>query len=49
MIEQSASALIDAKIASLDAGTRRAIDLNEGDRIDSAAFRALAKGAIAIN
>ena len=27
--------------ASLDAGTRRAIDLHEGDTIDAAAFKAL--------
>ena len=35
--------------ASLDAGTRRAIDVREGDRIDSSAFRALVREAIALN
>lgn len=35
--------------ASLDAGTRRAIDVREGDRIDSLAFRALVREAIALN
>ncbi len=31
--------------ASLDAGTRRAIDLHEGDAIDAEAFRALVQAA----
>ena len=31
--------------ASLDAGTRRAIDLTEGDELDGAAFRALVRAA----
>jgi len=35
--------------ASLDAGTRRAIDLREGDRLDGAAFKALIKAAVALN
>jgi hypothetical protein len=35
--------------ASLDAGTRRAIDLREGDRIDEPAFKALVGEAVAIN
>lgn len=35
--------------ASLDAGTRRAIDLREGDRLDPAAFRALVQDAVALN
>jgi len=35
--------------ASLDAGTRRAIDIREGDRIDEGAFRALVKEAVAVN
>ena len=35
--------------ASLDAGTRRAIDIREGDEIDGAAFRALIRGAVAVN
>lgn len=30
-------------------GTRRAIDIREGDHIDGAAFKALAKAAIALN
>ena len=35
--------------ASLDAGTRRAIDIREGDEIDGAAFRALTREAVAVN
>jgi len=35
--------------ASLDAGTRRAIDLHEGDELDEAAFKALVKTAAAHN
>ena len=35
--------------ASLEAGTRRAIDINEGDRIDARAFKALVKAAVAAN
>ena len=35
--------------ASLDAGTRRAIDIREGDRIDEAAFKALVRDAAARN
>jgi len=35
--------------ASLDGGTRRAIDLREGDRIDEAAFKALVHAAAAAN
>ena len=35
--------------ASLDAGTRRAIDLREEDLLDEAAFRALVCEAIALN
>lgn len=35
--------------ASLDAGTRRAIDIREGDRVDEVAFRALIKEAVAAN
>ena len=35
--------------ASLDAGTRRAIDLTEGDRLDGRAFRALIKAAAELN
>jgi hypothetical protein len=35
--------------ASLDAGTRRAIDLFEGDAIDAAAFKALIQEAVALN
>lgn len=35
--------------ASLDAGTRRAIDIREGDKIDRAAFKALIGQAIAAN
>ena len=35
--------------ASLDGGTRRAIDLFEGDRVDAAAFKALVREAVAAN
>lgn len=35
--------------SSLDGGTRRAIDIREGDAIDKAAFKALVRGAIAVN
>ena len=35
--------------ASLDGGTRRAIDFREGDDVDEAAFKALIRAAIARN
>jgi len=35
--------------ASLDAGTRRAIDLHEGDTVDDAAFVELVREAVAHN
>jgi uncharacterized protein YndB with AHSA1/START domain len=35
--------------ASLDAGTRRAIDIREGDAVDAAAFKALIGEAVAVN
>lgn len=35
--------------ASLDAGTRRAIDIKQGERVDAAAFKALAKAAARYN
>ena len=35
--------------SSLDGGTRRAIDLFEGDEIDAAAFKALIQEAVAFN
>jgi hypothetical protein len=35
--------------SSLDAGTRRAIDLHEGDKIDEKAFKALIQDAVALN
>ena len=35
--------------ASLDAGTRRAIDLNEGDELDAKAFVALVRAAVEHN
>ena len=35
--------------ASLDGGTRRAIDLREGDRIDETALKALIRAAVALN
>ena len=35
--------------ASLDAGTRRAIDLHEGDKLNEGAFKALIHEAVAAN
>ena len=35
--------------ASLDGGTRRAIDFREGDEVDEAAFKALIREAVALN
>lgn len=35
--------------ASLDAGTRRAIDVREGDDLDAAALTALVREAVALN
>lgn len=35
--------------ASLDGGTRRAIDIRQGDRIDAAAFKTLIRAAAALN
>ena len=35
--------------SSLEAGTRRAIDIREGETIDEAAFKALIRGAVALN
>ena len=35
--------------ASLTGGTRRAIDIGEGERIDAEAFKALVREAVAIN
>ena len=35
--------------ASLEGGTRRAIDIHEGERIDAGAFKALIKAAVNLN
>ncbi len=35
--------------ASLDAGTRRAIDLREGDELDARSFKALVRAAVDLN
>lgn len=35
--------------ASLDGGTRRAIDIHEGETIDARAFKALVQAAVALN
>ena len=35
--------------SSLDAGTRRAIDIREGDDVDEAAFKALVSEAVTLN
>jgi len=34
--------------ASLDAGTRRALDIREGEKIDEKAFKALIRAAVAL-
>ena len=35
--------------AGLDSGTRRAIDIHEGEKVDAAAFKALVRAAVALN
>ena len=35
--------------ASLDGGTRRALDIFEGDKIDEEAFKSLVRAAVALN
>ena len=35
--------------AGLDSGTRRAIDIHEGEKVDAGAFKALVKAAVALN
>src|SRR3954462_13466099 len=35
--------------SSLEGGTRRAIDIHEGEQIDAGAFKALIKAAVALN
>lgn len=35
--------------SSLDGNTRRAIDVHEGDKVDANAFKALVRGAVAVN
>ena len=35
--------------ASLEGGTRRAIDIHEGETVDAKAFKALVKAAVALN
>jgi hypothetical protein len=35
--------------ASLEGGTRRAIDLHEGEKVDPGAFKALVRAAVALN
>jgi hypothetical protein len=35
--------------ASLEGGTRRAIDIHEGETVDARAFKALVKAAVAEN
>jgi hypothetical protein len=35
--------------AGLDSGTRRAIDIREGETVDAAAFKALVRAAVALN
>ena len=35
--------------ASLEGGTRRAIDIHEGETVDAAAFKALVKAAVTVN
>jgi hypothetical protein len=35
--------------SSLDGGTRRAIDIREGEKVDEQAFKALVRAAVALN
>jgi hypothetical protein len=35
--------------AGLGGGTRRVIDIREGDKVDGAAFKALVRAAVALN
>ena len=35
--------------SSLDGGTRRAIDIREGEKLDEQAFKALVRAAVAVN
>jgi hypothetical protein len=35
--------------AGLDSGSRRAIDIHEGEKVDGRAFKALVKAAVALN
>ena len=35
--------------SSLDGNTRRAIDVRDGDNVDETAFKALVRGAVAVN
>jgi hypothetical protein len=35
--------------AGLDSGTRRAIDIHEGEKVDGRAFKTLVKAAVALN
>jgi hypothetical protein len=35
--------------SSLDGNTRRAIDIHEGEKVDASAFKALIRGALALN
>ena len=35
--------------SSLEGNTRRAIDIHEGEKVDAGAFKALVKGAVALN
>lgn len=35
--------------SSLDGGVRRAIDINEGEKVDAGAFKALIRAAVALN
>jgi hypothetical protein len=35
--------------SSLEGGTRRAIDIHEGEKVDARAFKALLKAAVALN
>jgi hypothetical protein len=35
--------------SSLEGNTRRAIDIHEGEKVDADAFKALIRGAVALN
>lgn len=47
--QETPSARIDLFNAGLGGGTRRAIDIREGEMVDAEAFKALVREAVAVN